>query len=523
MRILIRHISVVYILIPNFFFSLWLSPIIATIWCTLLLLGGIFYFKEDADKISASAVISFVKTPSTFYVSTLIFIWVLFSGSGEFTVQSLDYTKHNLFIKDLITKPWPVVYDSQSHLNSYLAYYLPVCYVSKFLGISIARYLFFIWTFMGCWLSTMWFIEIVGNKINKILVCLSFMFFGTAGVYWVCVVLEQLCLYSNINGDITRLFSTQSGANPFTIGMPLHLHNFTLKFYYAPQHIIPSWLMGCWLIDCLVLSKRESLFTIGFIVCIFCFWSPFVVLSSMPFVIVYLFLKYDCSAVKFFDEIKLLVKGANIIYLSCTLVTLVVMALWYQAHYPLKESYFMWNYPYNDINYHSYWWVYALFFFMFQFSYIFIFTYKNEIYTKNINFKYYLFSLFGFLLILPTFRIGVWNDSLMNMSFVPMTFFAFLIIQSYADIWQQKKVIALGFIFIWYLSAAISLSSDSHIVNLRERHLKLSRHYIDNPYHIENIRYTMYDESSKLEAIYIYKRQCLGSNNSLFGTYLIKR
>ena len=64
------------------------------------------------------------------------------SGVGGFGYQDTDWLKHNAILKDLVERPWPVVYELEGRdvpLVYYVAFYLPAALVGKLSGWLLAN------------------------------------------------------------------------------------------------------------------------------------------------------------------------------------------------------------------------------------------------------------------------------------------------------------------------------------------------------------------------------------------------
>jgi len=81
------------------------------------------------------------------------------SGAGGWGLQDSDWVKHNVVLKDLIDRSWPVCYDlveGRSMLTYYIAYYLPGAVVGRMWGWVAANHATFLYTLAGLWLALLW-------------------------------------------------------------------------------------------------------------------------------------------------------------------------------------------------------------------------------------------------------------------------------------------------------------------------------------------------------------------------------
>src|ERR1700730_15635889 len=83
----------------------------------------------------------------------------LLAGAGGWGIQAGDWLKHNAVLKDLIERPWPVVYQTEQDpvgLIYFLAYYLPAALVGKLCGWTAANHALFLTSLLGMALVGMW-------------------------------------------------------------------------------------------------------------------------------------------------------------------------------------------------------------------------------------------------------------------------------------------------------------------------------------------------------------------------------
>ncbi len=94
----------------------------------------------------------------------LCLLWCASSGIGGFTLQSGDFPKHNIILKDLIFKDWPVKYSMRGE-EGFLSYYIGAYIVPALFGKAVfkasplgnvfdrAQDMMLIWTALGIFLS----------------------------------------------------------------------------------------------------------------------------------------------------------------------------------------------------------------------------------------------------------------------------------------------------------------------------------------------------------------------------------
>jgi hypothetical protein len=102
------------------------------------------------------------------------------SGVGGYGYQDTDWLKHNAVLKDLIERPWPVVYrlgGQDVPLVYYVAFYLPAAFLGKLGGWFLANQVLFGWSLIGLILVMLWFL-ILNQRAAFTVVLLFVMFSG---------------------------------------------------------------------------------------------------------------------------------------------------------------------------------------------------------------------------------------------------------------------------------------------------------------------------------------------------------
>jgi hypothetical protein len=102
------------------------------------------------------------------------------SGVGGYGYQDTDWLKHNAILKDLVTRPWPVVYrlrGEQAPLVYYIAYYLPAALLGKLGEWTLANQALFLWSLIGLVLAMLWFL-ILSRQAAFTVVLLFVLFSG---------------------------------------------------------------------------------------------------------------------------------------------------------------------------------------------------------------------------------------------------------------------------------------------------------------------------------------------------------
>ena len=189
----LKTAALLYLYIPIFIFLLtWVNLFFAL---PIGVLGMVMLFllcQKNPDEEKQKRILT--KQFLIMAVLTFIFIgiWCSLSGLGGFTEQTGDWKKHNVLLRDLIDKPWPVRYDfnGEGVMSYYIAGYLIPAIVGKILNFDYAQIAMLIWAVIGIFIACLYLYRIFGkNKPSNLLVSALVIFaFSTfiiplAGIY----------------------------------------------------------------------------------------------------------------------------------------------------------------------------------------------------------------------------------------------------------------------------------------------------------------------------------------------------
>lgn len=198
----------------------------------------------------------------------LLFLAALFlvlqSGIGGYGPQDTDWLKHNAILKDLIERPWPVVYEYEGvklPLVYYLAYYLPAALAGKIGGWDAANQVLLVWSLAGLVLALLWFRALVGRAGAGVLV--FFVFFS--GIDSLGVFYDEL-IYSELSNPL-KWWHIEWWARNWS-----YQSNITL-LWWVPQMALAGWILTALVMHSLQRRKcaRDGLLYLG----ISPLWSPF--------------------------------------------------------------------------------------------------------------------------------------------------------------------------------------------------------------------------------------------------------
>src|SRR5687767_7529958 len=153
---LMWRLAYLYLAIPFIVFLLgWLKWFYSIPVALIIIVACYFSLRQHKVFIA----IDLKKHRRTIFICfTLLVIWIFFSGIGQFSYQNGDHYARNAVLKDLVEKPWPLVYDftinqpygvkvpGEYMLVYYLGYWMPAALVGKLFGLQAAHVFLFLWT-----------------------------------------------------------------------------------------------------------------------------------------------------------------------------------------------------------------------------------------------------------------------------------------------------------------------------------------------------------------------------------------
>lgn len=208
---------------------------------------------------------------------SLLVVWVVFSGIGQFSYQNGDHYARNAVLKDLVEQPWPLVYDftlqqpfgitepGNYMLVYYIGYWMPAALVGKMFGLAAAHFFLFLWTILG--VTLVFYFLCRHLKTIHVLLLLLFVLFGGMDV-----------IPTLLNGNYHPLLHMEWWHNAhqqFT-------SNTSLLYWVFNQSIVP-WLIVAMLFNNLPAKNM-------FFLCALCFfYAPFPFIGMVPVVAYFFF------------------------------------------------------------------------------------------------------------------------------------------------------------------------------------------------------------------------------------------
>ena len=473
--------TILYLLIPSVLFLLTWIHLWIGIPCVLFI---VFYTWKTLQKTTVSTHETFISL-STFLLCLGISIalnYVL--GIGEFRPQTYDFQANNFKYYDLITHQLPVYYAEQkTYLCYYTGYYLPSALLAKVFGIETCRYFSFIWSVFGMWLVFLWISTFTRKNIIGLLTIV--LLFANA---WFAIKL------------LINFAYFQEHLQPYYI----QLNQFKLitsplikNYAWATQHTIPACLGVCVSID--NFRTKTNLKYLLLMLLSTMFWSPLTAVGLFPFVAFY-FLK-DLKNVFSINSIRSLMLMMFLI-LSFTPLLLYFIST---EGIHVNNTEFIWQTGVKS------WWIFYL-----------IYTISNFIiwgfflnHTKN-QYKILWKIAVIFPSIIAIYRIGIYNDFNVRVSFPSFFMLSILVGISVVEKLKIKSLIGVGIMLLMILNSLANLNHIKNTFDYEELLTTIEKPFIFKAKNMLEFQRVAYgDESAVLE--YSLKK------DSVFEKYFLKK
>ncbi len=322
--ILIRFlipISLLYLALPYLIFVVgWLRWYLALFYVILIILS-LYVCIQKAE----SSYRQGLDKPDQIYFDGKILILIIIigtlllgiSGVGGLGYQDTDWIKHNAILKDLIEKPWPVIYQLDGiklPLVYYIAFYLPAALFGKFGGWILANQILFVWSLIGLILAILWFFVLIRRASPGVL--LLFVMFSGLDVIGEWLVSPRVVALK----PEYMLYLNWKHIEMWAIGWQ-YSSNTTLLFW-VPHQALAGWISTGILLYCILYSHIKS-YSI-FIVSLTILWSPFIMIGLIP----YLFLECLMGSGSLSKRLSQYISLPNL----CGLGLIVIIGFYYSSN-----------------------------------------------------------------------------------------------------------------------------------------------------------------------------------------------
>lgn len=431
--------TITYFLLPNLIFVLtWLNPIWASLGFVVSIYSFYGFIKQtnlNKEEFTALRVEKIQLNTLLYLLLFTLVLGVLFSLGNFGLGQSYDYFKHNTIVKELVEKPFPVVYENETRygilnepaiLGYYIAYYLPTAIICKFVGIGFSNILMFFWGGIGIYFSFCWLYFLSPKNIHFVLILILFLLGAT---------LFKPYLYAHyLLKNIVSLPMIQYFIWPSGISFNL------INIHYSPQHYIVS-VIGVFFVYYESFIRKDNR-SILFFVALLLVWS---FLGALSVGIIAGFLVMYRKFSNFFTFANLIGGG----------VLLFIMATYFLAHFQdNRYSGFIWTFA--DISGYLYQkpllsLLALVAYCAFEVGIYLFFMYK--IYSSKSVYKEKLVLVFfcaSFFIISPLYRLGFNNDLAMRLISTIKILIFLLVLSTYSEMIKSQissKFLKLYFVF----------------------------------------------------------------------------
>lgn len=422
--------AIAYIYISIFVFLIgWMKYIISIPTSIILLIAIYQYYKKskkNLENVQPIYISMKVFLPLCFMI--ILLGWIL--GWTGFANQTLDYPKHNAILSDLTNKAWPVYYENNgetSMLTYYLGQYIVPSLIGKlFSSVNVAMLANGIWAMLGLLLAVLGIFKVTkADNSKKQIVALGItLFFST------CLIL------SRVLGELVITNQPIGTGHWFMMNDTYKLQyssNLVLLRWVFPQCIVP------WIIFTIFYDNRFDIEHYVILCLPILFYASFSFIGMLCF----LFTMVIIYGVKT-KNIKLLLKKifspSNII-VGVTLGSILLLYFLGNVLTEKPEDISLQMAGYSGSNI----WVYICFI-------LSVLPYTFLLFKRNKKNPFYWIATV-ILLILPFFRMGLYNDFCMRVSIIPLLVYTILTIDS---ILYEKSKICKGIIIGIFLIGAIT-------------------------------------------------------------------
>lgn len=277
---LVRHLlplSTLYLGLPYLLFFIgWLRWPWAILGVALIAVPLLYDFRDWRRSAGPRLAASSAGGPRVWQIGLLVvvaFFLLLISGVGGYGYQDSDWLKHNIIFRDLIERPWPVVYEFESGqvpLVYYIAFYLPAAWVGKWGGWFWANQALFLWSLIGLSLAMLWFVALVRRFWIGLL---SFVAFSGLDVLGQAIIAPLAGAFADYS-DFSWLHIEW-----WAIGWQYASH--VTSLFWVPNQAIGGWLAAALVVYSLLESHRSdrALWHLG----LTALWSPFLSVGILPY------------------------------------------------------------------------------------------------------------------------------------------------------------------------------------------------------------------------------------------------
>lgn len=473
--------TILYLLIPSILFMLTWIQLWIGIPCVLFI---VFYTWKTLQHSTISEDEKSIYSPNILLCLGISIVLNYVLGIGEFRPQTYDFQANNFKYYDLITHDLPVYYlEQKTYLCYYTGYYLPSALLAKVFGIETCRYFSFVWSVFGMWLVFCWILTFTRkNVVGLLMIVLLF-----ANAWFVIKLLMNFEYFQ----EYLKPYYIQ--LNQFKLITSPLIKNYA----WATQHTIPACLGVCVLID--NFRTKSDLKYLLLMLLSTMFWSPLTAVGLFPFVAFY-FLK---DLKNLFSAIMI----KDFIFMTILAISFIPLLLYFISTEGIhtNNTEFIWQTGVKS------WWIFYL-----------IYTFSNFIiwglflnYTQNQYTSLWKIAII-FPCIIAIYRIGIYNDFNIRVSFPSFFMLSILVGISIVERLKMKSFIGVGIMTLIFVNSLANLNHIKNSFDYKNLLTTIEKPFIFNAKNMLEFQRVAYgDESAVLE--YSLKK------DSVFEKYFLKK
>ena len=473
--------TILYLLIPSVLFLLTWIHLWIGIPCVLFI---VFYTWKTIQEKYFSSNKTFISFQTILLCLGISIVLNYVLGIGEFRSQTYDFQANNFKYYDLITHKLPIYYsEQQTYLCYYTGYYLPTALLAKVFGIETCRYFSFVWSISGMWLVFLWISTFTRRNITGLLTIVLLF----ANAWFVIKLLMNVAYFQ----EFLKPYYIQ--LNQFKLITSPLIKNYA----WATQHTIPACLGVCVLIE--NFKNRTDLKYLLLMLLSTMFWSPLTAIGLFPFVAFY-FLK-DTKNVLSHKLIR------DLILMIFLIISFAPLLLYFISTEGIhgNNTEFIWQ---TGV---KFWWIFYLIYAIFNFVIWGLFL--N--YSKN-QYKILWLIAVIFPCIIAIYRIGIYNDFNIRVSFPSFFMLSILVGISVVEKLKIKSFVGLGVLVLIVINSMVNFSHIKNTLSFTNLLTTIEKPFIFNAKNMLEFQRVAYgDESAVLE--YSLKK------NSVFEKYFLKK
>lgn len=266
--------------------------------------------------------------PALFFIIVIAFVWASLGGAGHFFETNPDWLIRDKVLGDLTLTPWPPAYqvgEVEAHLlRSAFGFFLPAAVVGKLFGIAWVDVALFIYCALGC--SLFFLLLPLTKRLGWPLFTLLLTPIFFSGMDYLGIVL--------ITGT-TPIFPLR-----LEWWVPFSYSSFTGQMHWAPNHVIPVWLVTLLFYRHWGHRAWPALFMVMLPLTVI--WTPFAVAAIFPF-LVFGIIAWFRSGLSFFDARISVVQLGTALLLSALTVRFITLDLAAIPTLPSEKSAAHWS------------------------------------------------------------------------------------------------------------------------------------------------------------------------------------